>query len=57
MVILCSVSMFYVYGFLLKVFEILVKYKILVDLIIIFEISVFLILDKVDIFGGLLELL
>lgn len=48
--------MFYVYGFFVKVFEIFVKYKILVDFIIILEISVLLILDKIDILGGVLEL-
>lgn len=39
--------MFYVKGFLVNVFVILVKYNIFVDVIIILEVSIVLILDKI----------
>ncbi len=56
MVTLRSAKMFHAYGFLAKVFEILAKYKISVDLITTSEISVSLTLDKTDTSGGAPEL-
>ncbi len=56
MVTLRSAKMFHAYGFLAKVFEILAKYKISVDLITTSEISVSLTLDKTDTAGGAPEL-
>ncbi|CAH8208130.1 lysine-sensitive aspartokinase 3 [Vibrio aestuarianus] len=56
MVTLRSASMFHAYGFLSKVFEILAKHKISVDLITTSEISVSLTLDKADTSGGSPEL-
>ncbi|CAH8226762.1 lysine-sensitive aspartokinase 3 [Vibrio aestuarianus] len=56
MVTLRSASMFHAYGFLSKVFEILAKHKISVDLITTSEISVSLTLDKTDTSGGSPEL-
>ncbi|NNN48840.1 lysine-sensitive aspartokinase 3 [Vibrio sp. B1-2] len=56
MVTLRSASMFHAYGFLSKVFEILAKHKISVDLITTSEISVSLTLDKTDTSGGAPEL-
>ncbi|NGZ68293.1 lysine-sensitive aspartokinase 3 [Vibrio aestuarianus subsp. cardii] len=55
-VTLRSASMFHAYGFLSKVFEILAKHKISVDLITTSEISVSLTLDKTDTSGGSPEL-
>ncbi|NKJ69425.1 lysine-sensitive aspartokinase 3 [Vibrio chemaguriensis] len=52
MVTLRSANMFHAYGFLAKVFEILAKHKISVDLITTSEISVSLTLDKTDTSGG-----
>ncbi|GLR02937.1 aspartokinase [Vibrio hyugaensis] len=52
MVTLRSVNMFHAYGFLAKVFEILAKHKISVDLITTSEISVSLTLDQTDTSGG-----
>ncbi|HHF3021134.1 TPA: lysine-sensitive aspartokinase 3 [Vibrio diabolicus] len=52
MVTLRSANMFHAYGFLAKVFEILAKYKISVDLITTSEISVSLTLDQTDTSGG-----
>lgn len=52
MVTLRSANMFQAYGFLAKVFEILAKYKISVDLITTSEISVSLTLDQTDTAGG-----
>lgn len=56
MVTLRSASMFHAYGFLSKVFEILAKHKISVDLITTSEISVSLTLDKTETSGGAPEL-
>ncbi|MCG3721761.1 lysine-sensitive aspartokinase 3 [Vibrio cincinnatiensis] len=56
MVTLRSAKMFHAYGFLAKVFEILAKHKISVDLITTSEISVSLTLDKTDTSGGNPEL-
>lgn len=56
MVTLRSASMFHAYGFLSKVFEILAKHKISVDLITTSEISVSLTFDKTDTSGGAPEL-
>ncbi len=56
MVTLRSVNMFHAYGFLAKVFEILARHKISVDLITTSEISVSLTLDKTDTSGGHPEL-
>ncbi|PNI00044.1 lysine-sensitive aspartokinase 3 [Vibrio diazotrophicus] len=56
MVTLRSAKMFHAYGFLAKVFEVLAKYKISVDLITTSEISVSLTLDKTDTSGGAPEL-
>ncbi|EKO3778081.1 lysine-sensitive aspartokinase 3 [bacterium 19CA03SA04] len=56
MVTLRSANMFHAYGFLAKVFEILAKHKISVDLITTSEISVSLTLDKTDTSGGNPEL-
>nr|WP_237725985.1 lysine-sensitive aspartokinase 3 [Vibrio parahaemolyticus] len=52
MVTLRSANMFHAYGFLAKVFEILAKNKISVDLITTSEISVSLTLDQTDTSGG-----
>ncbi|HBC3491650.1 TPA: lysine-sensitive aspartokinase 3 [Vibrio alginolyticus] len=52
MVTLRSANMFHAYGFLAKVFEILAKHKISVDLITTSEISVSLTLDHTDTSGG-----
>ncbi len=52
MVTLRSANMFHAYGFLAKVFEILSKHKISVDLITTSEISVSLTLDQTDTSGG-----
>ncbi|MFH4816798.1 lysine-sensitive aspartokinase 3 [Vibrio alginolyticus] len=52
MVTLRSANMFHAYGFLAKVFEILAKHKISVDLITTSEISVSLTLDQIDTSGG-----
>lgn len=52
MVTLHSANMFHAYGFLAKVFEILAKHKISVDLITTSEISVSLTLDQTDTSGG-----
>ncbi|MDF2155612.1 lysine-sensitive aspartokinase 3 [Vibrio sp. CAU 1672] len=52
MVTLRSANMFHAYGFLAKVFEILAKHKISVDLITTSEISVSLTLDQTDTAGG-----
>ncbi|WP_367618262.1 lysine-sensitive aspartokinase 3 [Vibrio sp. THAF190c] len=56
MVTLRSANMFHAYGFLAKVFEILAKHKISVDLITTSEISVSLTLDQTDTSGGAPEL-
>lgn len=56
MVTLRSASMFHAYGFLAKVFEVLAKHKISVDLITTSEISVSLTLDQTDTSGGTPEL-
>ncbi len=56
MVTLRSANMFQAYGFLAKVFEILAKHKISVDLITTSEISVSLTLDQTDTSGGAPEL-
>nr|WP_253820783.1 lysine-sensitive aspartokinase 3 [Vibrio sp. 99-70-13A1] len=56
MVTLRSANMFHAYGFLAKVFEILAKHKISVDLITTSEISVSLTLDQTDTSGGSPEL-
>ncbi|MBW3697256.1 lysine-sensitive aspartokinase 3 [Vibrio sp. T187] len=56
MVTLRSANMFHAYGFLAKVFEILAKHKISVDLITTSEISVSLTLDQTDTAGGAPEL-
>ncbi|MCA2015732.1 lysine-sensitive aspartokinase 3 [Vibrio tritonius] len=56
MVTLHSAKMFQACGFLSKVFEILAKHKISVDLITTSEISVSLTLDKTDTSGGAPEL-
>ncbi|GAJ72858.1 LOW QUALITY PROTEIN: aspartokinase [Vibrio sp. JCM 18904] len=52
MVTLRSANMFHAYGSLAKVFEILAKHKISVDLITTSEISVSLTLDQTDTSGG-----
>ncbi|EGQ7820611.1 lysine-sensitive aspartokinase 3 [Vibrio parahaemolyticus] len=52
MVTLRSANMFHAYGFLARVFEILAKHKISVDLITTSEISVSLTLDQTDTSGG-----
>ncbi|HCH4041033.1 TPA: lysine-sensitive aspartokinase 3 [Vibrio parahaemolyticus] len=52
MVTLRSANMFHAYSFLAKVFEILAKHKISVDLITTSEISVSLTLDQTDTSGG-----
>ena len=52
MVTLRSARMFHAYGFLAKVFEILAKHKISVDLITTSEISISLTLDQTDTAGG-----
>ncbi len=52
MVTLRSANMFHAYGFLAKVFELLAKHKISVDLITTSEISVSLTLDQTDTSGG-----
>lgn len=52
MVTLRSDKMFHAYGFLAKVFEILAKHKVSVDLITTSEISVSLTLDQTDTSGG-----
>ncbi|WP_282177592.1 lysine-sensitive aspartokinase 3 [Vibrio nereis] len=52
MVTLRSAKMFHAYGFLAKVFEILAKHKVSVDLITTSEISVSLTLDQTDTAGG-----
>ncbi|HIF5874539.1 TPA: lysine-sensitive aspartokinase 3 [Vibrio parahaemolyticus] len=52
MITLRSANMFHAYGFLAKVFEILAKHKISVDLITTSEISVSLTLDQTDTSGG-----
>ncbi|EGA71778.1 aspartate kinase III [Vibrio sinaloensis DSM 21326] len=52
MVTLRSENMFHAYGFLARVFEILAKHKISVDLITTSEISVSLTLDQTDTSGG-----
>nr|WP_255199261.1 lysine-sensitive aspartokinase 3 [Vibrio sp. JPW-9-11-11] len=56
MVTLRSAKMFHAYGFLAKVFEILAKHKISVDLITTSEISVSLTLDQTGTSGGAPEL-
>nr|WP_246335867.1 lysine-sensitive aspartokinase 3 [Vibrio marinisediminis] len=56
MVTLRSAKMFHAYGFLAKVFEILAKHKVSVDLITTSEISVSLTLDQTDTAGGAPEL-
>jgi aspartate kinase len=56
MVTIRSAKMFHAYGFLAKVFEILAKHKVSVDLITTSEISVSLTLDKTDTSGGAPEL-
>lgn len=56
MVTIRSAKMFQAYGFLAKVFEILAKHKVSVDLITTSEISVSLTLDKTDTSGGAPEL-
>ncbi|MDP5254369.1 MULTISPECIES: lysine-sensitive aspartokinase 3 [unclassified Vibrio] len=56
MVTLRSAKMFHAYGFLAKVFEILAKHKVSVDLITTSEISVSITLDKTDTSGGSPEL-
>ena len=56
MVTLRSANMFHAYCFLAKVFEILAKHKISVDLITTSEISVSLTLDQTDTSGGAPEL-
>ena len=56
MVTLRSANMFHAYGFLAKVFEVLAKHKISVDLITTSEISVSLTLDQTDTSGGAPEL-
>ncbi|MDA0148553.1 lysine-sensitive aspartokinase 3 [Vibrio sp. LaRot3] len=56
MVTLRSANMFHAYGFLAKVFEILAKHKVSVDLITTSEISVSLTLDQTDTSGGAPEL-
>lgn len=52
MVTLRSVEMFHAYGFLAKVFEVLAKHKVSVDLITTSEVSVSLTLDQTDTSGG-----
>ncbi|MGB2078553.1 MAG: lysine-sensitive aspartokinase 3 [Vibrio sp.] len=52
MVTLHSTNMFQAYGFLAKVFEILARHKVSVDLITTSEISVSLTLDQTDTSGG-----
>ncbi|MGD8111967.1 lysine-sensitive aspartokinase 3 [Vibrio sp. TRT 17S01] len=52
MITLRSAKMFHAYGFLAKVFEILAKHKVSVDLITTSEISVSLTLDQTDTSGG-----
>lgn len=52
MVTLRSANMFHAYGFLAKVFEILAKHKVSVDLITTSEISVSLTLDQTGTSGG-----
>lgn len=52
MVTLHSANMFHAYGFLAKVFEILAKHKVSVDLITTSEISVSLTLDQTGTSGG-----
>lgn len=52
MVTLRSAKMFHAYGFLAKVFEVLAKHKVSVDLITTSEISVSLTLDQTDTSGG-----
>ena len=52
MITLRSANMFQAYGFLARVFEILAKHKISVDLITTSEISVSLTLDQTDTSGG-----
>jgi aspartate kinase len=52
MVTIRSAKMFHAYGFLAKVFEILAKHRISVDLITTSEISVSITLDKTDTSGG-----
>ncbi|SHO55585.1 lysine-sensitive aspartokinase 3 [Vibrio quintilis] len=56
MVTIRSAKMFHAYGFLAKVFEILAKHKISVDLVTTSEISVSITLDKTDTSGGSPEL-
>ena len=56
LITLRSANMFHAYGFLAKVFEILAKYKVSVDLITTSEISVSLTLDKTDTAAGAPEL-
>ena len=56
MVTLRSANMFHAYGFLAKVFEILAKHKVSVDLITTSEISVSLTLDQTGTAGGAPEL-
>ncbi|MCY9845707.1 lysine-sensitive aspartokinase 3 [Vibrio caribbeanicus] len=52
MVTLRSLDMFHAYGFLAKVFEVLAKHKVSVDLITTSEVSVSLTLDQTDTSGG-----
>ncbi|GAM67538.1 aspartokinase [Vibrio sp. JCM 19236] len=52
MVTLKSLSMFHAYGFLAKVFEILARHRVSVDLITTSEISVSLTLDRTNTQGG-----
>jgi aspartate kinase len=56
MVTIRSAKMFHAYGFLAKVFEILAKHKVSVDLVTTSEISVSITLDKTDTSGGAPEL-
>lgn len=56
MVTLHSPNMFHAYGFLAKVFQILAKYQLSVDLITTSEVSVALTLDKTNTAGGPPEL-
>lgn len=56
MVTLHSTNMFQAYGFLAKVFEILARHQISVDLITTSEVSVSLTLDQTDTSGGAPEL-
>ncbi len=56
MVTIRSAKMFHACGFLAKVFEILAKHKVSVDLITTSEISVSITLDKTDTSGGAPEL-